>query len=47
MRHGVLLWVGNPGNIITLYIDSPRMTQLLLEEEAMGLTDYDDILEDD
>lgn len=47
MRHGVLLWVGNPGSIITLYIDSPRMTQLLLEEEAMGLTDYDDILEDD
>ncbi|AOS46972.1 DUF6301 family protein [Pauljensenia hongkongensis] len=47
MRHGVLLWIGNPGSIITLYIDSPRMTRLLLEEEAMGLTDYDDILEDD
>ena len=47
MRHGVLLWVGNPGSIITLYVDSPRMTQLLLEEEAMGLTDYDDFLEDD
>ena len=47
MSHGVLLWVGNPGSIITLYIDAPRMTRLLLEEEAMGLTDYDDILEDD
>ena len=47
MSHGVLLWVGNPGCIITLYVESPRMTQLLTEEEAMGLTDYDDILEDD
>lgn len=47
MSHGVLLWVGNPGSIITLYVESPRMTQLLLEEEAMRLTDYDDILEDD
>ena len=47
MSHGVLLWVGNPGSIITLYVESPRMTQLLIEEEAIGLTDYDDILEDD
>lgn len=47
MSHGVLLWVGNPGSIITLYVESPCMTQLLREEEAIGVTDYDNFLEDD
>lgn len=32
---------------ISLRIASPRMTQLLREEKEMGLTNYDDILEDD
>ena len=32
---------------ISLRIASPRMTQLLREEREMGLTSYDDILEDD
>ena len=32
---------------ISLRIASPRMTQLLREEQEMGLTSYDEILEDD
>ena len=32
---------------ISLRIASPRMTQLLREEREMGLTSYDEILEDD
>ena len=32
---------------LSVRIRSPHMTQLRREEEAMGLTDYDDILEDD
>ena len=47
LNNGVLIWVGNPGRIITLYIESPRLTQLLHEEREMGLTSYDEIVEDD
>ena len=32
---------------LSVRIRSPHMTQLRREEEAIGLTDYDDILEDD
>ena len=32
---------------LSLRIASPRMTQLLREEREMGLTSYDEILEDD
>ena len=32
---------------LSFIIRSPRMTQLRREEMEMGLTDYDDILEDD
>ena len=39
--------IGDIGTKITFVIHSPRMTQLRREEEEMGLTSYDDILEDD
>ena len=39
--------IGDIGTTITFVIHSPRMTQLRREEEEMGLTSYDDILEDD
>jgi len=39
--------IGNIGITITFVIHSPRMTQLRREEEEMGLTSYDEILEDD
>ena len=39
--------VGNPGHRVTFSISSPTMTQLRREEQEMGLTSYDEILEDD
>ena len=39
--------IGNIGITITFVIHSPRMTQLRREEQEMGLTSYDEILEDD
>ena len=33
--------------MVSLTLHSPRMTQLRREEEEIGLTDYDDFLEDD
>ena len=43
----VELGVGNADITVSLFIRSPRMTKLRLEEEAMALTSYDEILEDD
>ena len=39
--------LSNIGITISFIIHSPRMTQLRCEEEEMGLTSYDEILEDD
>ena len=39
--------LSNIGITISFIIHSPRMTQLRREEEEMGLTSYDEILEDD
>ena len=39
--------LSNTGITISFYIHSPRMTQLRREEREMGLTSYDEILEDD
>ena len=46
-NNNVELSVGNADITVSLFIRSPRMTKLRLEEEAMGLTSYDEILEDD
>ena len=46
-NNNVELTVGNADITVSLFIRSPRMTKLRLEEEAMGLTSYDEILEDD
>ena len=46
-NNNVELSVGNANITVSLLIRSPRMTKLRLEEEAMGLTSYDEILEDD
>ena len=46
-NNNVELGVGNADITVLLFIRSPRMTKLRLEEEAMGLTSYDEILEDD
>ena len=43
----VRIKIANIDIAISLVIHSPRMTQLRREEEEMGLTSYDDILEDD
>ena len=43
----VRIRIANIDIAISLVIHSPCTTQLRREEEAMGLTDYDDILEDD
>ena len=43
----VRIRIANIDIAISLVIHSPRMTQLRREEEEMGLTSYDDILEDD
>ena len=46
-NNDVELSVGNADITVSLFIRSPRMTKLRLEEEEMSLTSYDDILEDD
>ena len=46
-NNNVELSVGNADITVSLFIRSPRMANLRLEEEAMGLTSYDEILEDD
>ena len=46
-NNNVELSVGNADITVSLFIRSPRMTKLRLEEEAIGLTSYDEILEDD
>ena len=46
-NNDVELSVGNANITVSLLIRSPRMTKLRLEEEAMGLTSYDEILADD
>ena len=46
-KNDVQIRLSNVGITISFYIHSPRMTQLRREEEEMGLTGYDDILEDD
>ena len=45
--NNVNIRVGNPGHRVTFSISSPTMTQLRREEQEMGLTSYDEILEDD
>ena len=45
--NNVNIRVGNPGHRVTFSISSPAMTQLRREEQEMGLTSYDEILEDD
>ena len=45
--NNVNIRVGNPGHRVTFSVSSPAMTQLRREEQEMGLTSYDDILEDD
>ena len=47
LNNGVQIRIDNVGIMVSLTLHSPRMTQLRREEEAMGLTDYDDFLEDD
>ena len=46
-NNDVELSVGNAYITVSLFIRSPRMAKLRLEEEAMGLTSYDEILEED
>ena len=46
-KNGAQIRLSNIGIAISFYIHSPRMTQLRREEEEMGLTSYDEILEDD
>ena len=46
-KNDVQIRLSNVGITISFYIHSPRMTQLRREEEEMGLTSYDEILEDD
>ena len=47
LDNDVRIGIGNIGVTIAFFIRSPYMTQLLREEQEMGLTSYDDILEDD
>mgnify|MGYP000934836346 CR=1 FL=1 len=47
LDNDVRIGIGNIGVTIAFFIRSPYMTQLLREEREMGLTSYDDILEDD
>ena len=47
LRNGVDIRLGKLSKNISLFIGSPRMTQLRREEEEMGLTSYGEILEDD
>ena len=46
-ENDVQIRLGNTGITISFIIHSPRMTRLRREEEEMGLTSYDEILEDD
>lgn len=46
-NNNIELSVGNADITVSLFIRSPRMTKLRLEEKAMRLTSYDEILEDD
>ncbi len=46
-KNDVQIRLSNIGITISFYIHSPRMTQLRREEEEMGLTSYNEILEDD
>ena len=45
--NNVNIRVGNPGHRVTFSVSSPATTQLRREEEEMGLTSYDEILEAD
>ena len=47
LNNEVQIRIDNVGIMVSLTLHSPHMTQLRREEEAMGLTDYDDFLEDD
>ena len=47
LRNGVDIRLGKLSRNISVFIGSPRMTQLRREEEEMGLTSYSEILEDD
>ena len=47
LHNGVDIRLGKLSRNISVFIGSPRMTQLRREEEEMGLTSYDEILEDD
>ena len=47
LDNDVRIGIGNIGVTIAFFIRSPYMTQLLREEQEMGLTSYDEILEDD
>ena len=47
LRNGVDIRLAKLSRNISVFIGSPRMTQLRREEEEMGLTSYDEILEDD
>ena len=46
-NNSIELSVGNADITVSLLIRLPRMTKLRLEEEVMGLTSYDEIVEDD
>ena len=47
LDNNVGISLGPLSHSIILFIDSPTMTQLLREEEENGLTNYNDILEED
>ena len=47
LDNGVCISIGNIGVTIAFFIRSPYMIQLLREEQEIGLTSYDEILEDD
>ena len=47
LHNGVDIRLGKLSRNISVFIGSPRMTQLRREEEEMGLTSYSEILEDD
>ena len=47
LHNGVDIRLGKLSRNISVFIGSPRMTQSRCEEEEMGLTSYDEILEDD
>ena len=47
LDNDVQIRIDNVGIMVSLTLHSPRMTQIRREEEEMGLTNYDDIFEDD